>query len=281
MGVGRVEAGYFFFDAGADGDGAGAFFGSIGLDAGDIGVSEGGDVRFSDVADVEDLFASEERVEAKGGFFFGSEGEGAEGEVLVEVSEGFFEEIEGGEELFFAFGLLFKAREGVFRHLDIGKDQLEGDDGDIIEGIDAAGDVDDVWVVEAADHLDDGVGLSDVGEELVAEPFAFGGAFDEACDIDEGNGGRNDLFAAGLERERLEARVGHFDDADIGIDGAEGIVFRGDLFASQRVEEGRFADVRKADDSAREVRHDQTPVGYQIEGGFVWVKGGGWRGFYR
>ena len=61
-----------------------------------------------------------------------------------------------------------------------------GDDGlDVGDGVDAAVDVDDVGVVEAADDVDDGVGFADVGEELVAEAFAFAGAGDEAGDVDE------------------------------------------------------------------------------------------------
>ncbi len=37
-------------------------------------------------------------------------------------------------------------------------------------------DVDDVLVLEAADDVDDGVHLADVGEELVAQPLALAGA---------------------------------------------------------------------------------------------------------
>ena len=46
------------------------------------------------------------------------------------------------------------------------------------------------------------------------------------------------------------ARVGYFDDADVGFDGAEGIVRRFDARLGQRVKEGRFADVGQADDAA-------------------------------
>ena len=40
-------------------------------------------------------------------------------------------------------------------------------------------------ILEAAHHVRDGVGLADVGEELVAQPFALGGAGDQAGDVDE------------------------------------------------------------------------------------------------
>ena len=52
-------------------------------------------------------------------------------------------------------------------------------------GIDPALDVGDVAVLEAAQHVDDRIDLADVGEELVAEPFALGGAADQPGDVDE------------------------------------------------------------------------------------------------
>ncbi len=58
-----------------------------------------------------------------------------------------------------------------------------------MEGVDAAGDVDDFGVVEAADDVSDGVGGADVSEELVAQAFTLGGAFDETGDVDELHGG--------------------------------------------------------------------------------------------
>ena len=51
-------------------------------------------------------------------------------------------------------------------------------------------------------------------------------------------------------REHGEARVGHRDDADVRIDGAEWIVGRRDAGLGQGIEEGRFADVGQADDAA-------------------------------
>ena len=52
--------------------------------------------------------------------------------------------------------------------------------------------VDDIIVVEGADHLADGVGLTDGGKELVAQPLALGRAADNAGDVDEPHVGGND-----------------------------------------------------------------------------------------
>jgi hypothetical protein len=43
--------------------------------------------------------------------------------------------------------------------------------------------------------------------------------------------------------DRRRARIGHFDDADVGLDGAEGVVLGSDAGLGEGVEEGRFADV--------------------------------------
>ena len=65
-------------------------------------------------------------------------------------------------------------------------------------GIDLAVDVDDVGVIEHADDLGDGLGLADVGEELVAQAFALGRALDDAGDVHEGH--RRRAAGAGSRR---------------------------------------------------------------------------------
>ena len=67
---------------------------------------------------------------------------------------------------------------------------FEVDDLDVTLGVDAVGYVDDVLILEAAHHVGDGIGLADVGEELVAQAFTLGGARHQAGDVDELHGGR-------------------------------------------------------------------------------------------
>ena len=51
-------------------------------------------------------------------------------------------------------------------------------------------------------------------------------------------------------RELRQARVGHGDDAEVGLDGAEGVILRRGLVrAGDGVEERGFPDVRKTDDA--------------------------------
>ena len=91
-------------------------------------------------------------------------------------------------------------------------------------GIDRAHHVLDVGVLEAADHVHDGVHLADVGEELVAEAFALAGALHQAGDVHELHRGRHRPLRRDDAGEHVEPRVGHLHDAGVGLDGGEGIV---------------------------------------------------------
>mmetsp|Transcript_24983 Transcript_24983/g.57749 ORF Transcript_24983/g.57749 Transcript_24983/m.57749 type:complete len:286 (-) Transcript_24983:634-1491(-) len=83
---------------------------------------------------------------------------------------------------------------------EVRQGQLEVDDLGVAHGVDRAVDVDHVLVVEASDHVDDGVALSDVSEELVAEALSGGRALHQAGDVDELEGGGNDLGTANFVR---------------------------------------------------------------------------------
>ena len=128
---------------------------------------------------------------------------------------------------------------GLLDGLQVGEDQLGVDGLHVRARIHLAVDVDDVGVIEHADHLGDGLRLADVGEELVAQPFALGGALDDAGDVHEGHRRR----AATRCEPKISASfcsrgIRQVHDADIGFDGGERVVRRQDLVAGQRVEEG-------------------------------------------
>ncbi len=92
--------------------------------------------------------------------------------------------------------------------------------------IDPALDMGDVVVLEAAQHMRHGIDFADIGQELVAQAFALGGAAHQAGDVDEGDAGRNDLASTGDLGQHFQPRIGHGHVADIGLDGAEGIIRR-------------------------------------------------------
>ncbi len=112
----------------------------------------------------------------------------------------------------------------LFECLEVAEDEFGFDDFPIVLGVDFAVDMDDVGVIKNADDMADGVAFANMGEELVAEAFAFASAFDEAGDVDEFDRGGDDFFGTYGFGEFFEAMIGHFDDADIRVNGAEWIV---------------------------------------------------------
>jgi hypothetical protein len=71
----------------------------------------------------------------------------------------------------------------------------------------------DVAALEAAQHVDDGVHLADVGEELVAEALALAGAADQAGDVDELDLGLDLLRRLGDRGDSVEPIVRNRDSA--------------------------------------------------------------------
>jgi hypothetical protein len=107
----------------------------------------------------------------------------------------------------------------------------------------------DVIVVEAADDVDDGVALTDVTEELVAEALTLGGTLHQSGDI-------YDLTRCGHDTSRMDdlselrqTLVGYGDDTEVGFNRTEGEVGCLCLSARQAVEKRGFADVRQAHDT--------------------------------
>jgi hypothetical protein len=118
------------------------------------------------------------------------------------------------------------------------EDEFGFDGGDVTRRVNSTVDVDDVVVDEDAHDLTDGVALSDCGEELVTEPLPFGRALHDARDVDERDGRRQDLLRGEHRGESGEARIGHRDDTDIGLDGRERVVGGQHVVVRQGVEHG-------------------------------------------
>ena len=166
-----------------------------------------------------------------------------------------------GEALFhyldFELGILigplgrpFQLGQAVFQMLDVGQHQFNLDRLHVGDGVDLASHVDHVGILEAADHLQDGVDLADVREKLVAEALAFAGALHDACDVDELEGGRDHLLRWDVFRDQREPIVRHAHHSLVGLDRAEGVVRAlRRLRQGERVEEGALSDVGESDDA--------------------------------
>ena len=134
-------------------------------------------------------------------------------------------------------------------HLQIRHHQLHVDDVDVPPGVRAALHVNDVLVVKAADHVDDGVGLPDVGQELVAQALALAGALHQSGDVHEFDDRRGLLIRLIHLRQLVQPLVRHRYHAHVGVDGAERIVGALGAGVGDGVEQGRFAHIGQTHDS--------------------------------
>src|SRR4029077_18376180 len=80
---------------------------------------------------------------------------------------------------------LLRGQDALLEALEISQQQLGLDGLGVADRVDRALDMSDVAALEAAEHMGDGVDLADVAEELVAEPFALGGAAHQPRDVYE------------------------------------------------------------------------------------------------
>src|SRR5690606_7769794 len=121
---------------------------------------------------------------------------------------------------------------------------------DIPDRIDRTFNVNDVLIFEASHHLDNGVGLADVGKELITEALAFRGTADEPGDVDELDGGGDDTLSFVHRLKHGQAAIRNRNDADIRFDGGERVVCgEGRLLSGECVKKGGLANIGQADDS--------------------------------
>ena len=97
--------------------------------------------------------------------------------------------------------------------------------------------------------MHDGVGLTDVGQELVAQPLALGRAGDQARDVHDLDRGRQDLVRPDKTVDRVQIHIRDGSHRHVGLDGAEGEVPLLGPSRGQGIEEGTFANIGQTDDS--------------------------------
>ena len=144
----------------------------------------------------------------------------------------------------------------VADHLQVGQDQLHVDGLNVPDGVHrlrlvhVLHHMDDVVVVKAAHHMDNGVAFPDMAQELVAQARALGGTLHQAGNVHKLHNGRG-LFVGFPDLGQLvQPRVRHRDNAGVGLDGAEGIVgCLGVLGVGQRIEQSGLAHIGQSDDT--------------------------------
>ena len=155
--------------------------------------------------------------------------------------------------------LFQQLRHALFEAFEVGEHQLGLDRFGVFHRVHLAGHVRHIIIDKAAQHVGDGVGLADVGEELVSQPFAFGRALHQAGDIGEAQLRLDDLLALGDGGQLVDARVRHGHVAHVRFDRAKRIIGRlCRRRLRERIEQGGFADIGQADDTDAD-GHDVIP----------------------
>ena len=109
-----------------------------------------------------------------------------------------------------------------------------------------------VVVFKATHHIDGGIGFANVRQEFVAQALAGTGASDQARNVDKLHNGRHDALRGDDGSQLLQAGVGHFHHARVGLNGAKRVVFGCNACFGQGVEKGGLANVGQAHNAAFE-----------------------------
>lgn len=132
----------------------------------------------------------------------------------------------------------------LFDAFDVGEHQLGFDNFGILNRIDPAFHMGNIAIFKAAQHVGDGIHFADICEKLVAQPFAFAGAFYKAGDVYKRHPGWNDLRGIRDLCQSVEARIGHGHIPDIRFNGAEReICGLGGCGFGERIEKGGFPHI--------------------------------------
>ena len=95
---------------------------------------------------------------------------------------------------------------------------------DVRDWVDLASHVDDVVVLEAAHHVQDAIGLTNIGKKLIPKALAFGGAGHQPSNVNKLRNGVLHFLWLHNVGQRLHSRIRNLHDAYVGLDGAEGII---------------------------------------------------------
>ncbi|MPM18813.1 hypothetical protein SDC9_65229 [bioreactor metagenome] len=151
-------------------------------------------------------------------------GETAGGFSLVQMRKQSFEHLRLMEVPFISFRRFDGFVDPALHHLHVGKDELQLDDFNVPQRICSALHVDDVFIVEAAHHMNHSGRLPDIGQKFVAKSLSLGSALHQARDVHKFHHGGGSFLGVIKFREPCEPQVGDRHHTHIGIDGAERIV---------------------------------------------------------
>ncbi len=140
-------------------------------------------------------------------------------------------------------GLLLDAVDAALDGLQVAQLQLQVNDFLVTNRINGTIDMGHVLVIKATQHMDDGVGLTDVSQEFVSQSLTTARTLDQTRNVHDLDGRGHDTCRVHQLGQLIQALIGHGDHAHIGLDGAERKVCRLRLGIRQAVKQGRFAHV--------------------------------------
>ena len=172
---------------------------------------------------------------------------------LVEPGKQALGHLELRHELLVALGLLLELGQLLLERAHIGQDKLGHDGVGVTGGIDelarAAHLTHDVGILKVAHDLADGVGLANVGQELVAQALALVGTLHQASDVDKLDRSRHNTAGVDDVGELLQAAIGHIDDTHVRVDRGKRVVGGKAGLFGKRGEQRRLAHVGQAHDT--------------------------------
>ena len=136
------------------------------------------------------------------------------------------------------FGLLFHFVDAGFDGFEVFYHQFGINNFLVAYRIHRTIDVRHVFIVEAAEHMQDCVRFADIGQKFISQPFAFTCSFHQSGNIHYFYCGGNDFFGIYQFCQFIQPLVGHSDYAHIGFNGAKGKIRRLGFGIGKTIEKG-------------------------------------------
>ena len=153
------------------------------------------------------------------------------------------------KELLISLGRFHRFVDAALDHLHIRKDELHIDDINITPRIGSALDMDDIFIIKTAHHVDDCIRRPDVAEEFVAKAFALACPFYESGNVHKFNDCIGHLFGVIQPREKIYPLIRNRNHAHIRLNGAERKVCRLCTGICNRIKKSGFAHIRQPDNT--------------------------------
>ena len=112
----------------------------------------------------------------------------------------------------------------ALQDLQVRENQLQINGLDIAYRINRTIHMDYVRILKAAHDMHNRIDLSDIGQKLVAQSFAFGSSLHQSCDVHKFDDRRSHLCRMIQVGEQLQTLIRYRNHSDIRINGAERIV---------------------------------------------------------